>query len=348
MARTWTRWLPAAAVPLVVAGSFAVAATTADADELPERSPEDVLTLLAGHEHQPLSGEFTQTSDLGLPELPADLPGTDGDAAAVLDGLELVTSDHTGRVFIGEEDQARVQLFDSFGERNAIVNGSELWFYDSADNSATHARAPEGEHSGQAQGAPQLTPEALADQVLAAAEPSTELSVDENVQVAGRTAYDLVLTPRTDSTLVGEVSIAVDGDTGLPLRVSITARGADGPAVEVAYTELDLTAPDPDLFDFTPPADATVQEIDPQSHDAQQQGADPDQPEQATTGTGWETVLAAPAGTLDLGTQPILTQLTSAVDGGRVLTTDLLTVLITDDGRVLAGAVPLERLQAAA
>ena len=113
MARTWTRWLPVAAVPLVVAGSLAVAATSAGADELPERSPEDVLTLLAGHEHQPLTGEFTQTSDLGLPALPGDVPGTDGDAAAVLSGLELLTSDHTGRVFVGEEGQARLQLFDS-------------------------------------------------------------------------------------------------------------------------------------------------------------------------------------------------------------------------------------------
>ncbi|WP_147917828.1 LolA family protein [Ruania zhangjianzhongii] len=347
MARTWTRWLPAAAVPLVVAGSFAVATTTAGADELPERSPEDVLTLLAGHEHQPLSGEFTQTSDLGLPELPADVPGTDGDAAAVLDGLELITSDHTGRVFVGDQDQARIQLFDSFGEQNAIVNGSDAWFYDSADNSATHVTAPEGEHSDQARGAQQLTPEALAEQVVAAADPSTELSVRGNVEVAGRTAYDLVLTPRTDSTLVGEVSIAVDGETGLPLRVSITASGADSPAVEVAYTELDLSPPDADLFDFTPPADATVEEVDPQGHDGQH-GADSSQPRPQATGTGWETVLAAPAGTLDLSTQPILTQLTSAVDGGRVLTTDLLTVLITDDGRVLAGAVPLERLQAAA
>lgn len=345
MARTWTRWLPAAAVPLVVAGSLAVATTTADADELPERSPEDVLTLLAGHEHQPLSGEFTQTSDLGLPELPADVPGADGDAAAVLDGLELLTSDHTGRVFVGDQDQARVQLFDSFGEQNAIVNGSEAWFYDSADNSATHVTTPDGEHSDQAQGAQQLTPEQLAEQVVAAADPSTELSVRENVQVAGRTAYDLVLTPRTDSTLVGEVSIAVDGETGLPLRVSITAHGADTPAVEVAYTELDLSAPDADLFDFTPPADATVEEIEPQAH-----GTDADQsgPQPQATGTGWETVLSAPAGTVDLTEVPILTQLTSAVDGGQVVTTDLLTVLITDDGRVLAGAVPLERLQAVA
>ena len=344
MARTWTRWLPAAAVPLVVAGSIAVASTSAGADELPERSPEDVLTLLAGHEHQPLSGEFSQTSDLGLPSLPADLPGADGDTAAVLDGLELLTSDHTGRVFLGEQDQARLQLVDGFGEQNLIVNGSETWLYDSTDGTAAHATTSGGDGAEQHSGA--LTPEQLSEQVVAAADPSTELSVRENVQVAGRTAYDLVLTPRTQDTLVGEVSIAVDGETGLPLQVSITARGADGPAIEVGYTDLDLSAPDPDLFDFTPAADATVEEITPQARDGDQDPSGQTRPQ--ASGTGWETVLAAPAGTADLSQVPVLTQLTSAVDGGRALSTDLLTVLITDDGRVLAGAVPLERLQAVA
>ncbi len=44
----------------------------------------------------------------------------------------------------------------------------------------------------------------------------------------------------------------------------------------------------------------------------------------------------------------LLDSLTSAVDGGRVLQTSLVTVLITDDGRVLAGAVPAARLVEAA
>jgi hypothetical protein len=44
----------------------------------------------------------------------------------------------------------------------------------------------------------------------------------------------------------------------------------------------------------------------------------------------------------------ILSQLTTPVEGGHVLQTTMLTVLITDDGRVLAGAVPVDSLLAAA
>ncbi len=348
MARTWSRWLPAAAVPLVVAGSVAFAAQ-AGADELPERTPEDVLTLLADRDHQPFSGEFEQTSDLGLPELPGgvDLPDGDGDAAAVTAALEALTSDHSGRVFVGEQDQARLQVFESFGERDVMVNGDEVWVYDSDENAATHATLPpDARTAGLDQ---RFTPDEVADRIIEAVGPSTELTVREDVEVAGRAAYDLVLTPRTDATLVGEVAIAVDGETGQPLRVSVTARGAATPAFQIGYTSLELAAPDADLFEFTPPAGAEVEEIAPPAQDQARDDAEQaEHPEPTVVGTGWESVAILDAGATDLGGEPLLAQLTTAVDGGRLLGTDLVNVLIADDGRVLVGAVPLERLQAAA
>jgi hypothetical protein len=36
------------------------------------------------------------------------------------------------------------------------------------------------------------------------------------------------------------------------------------------------------------------------------------------------------------------------VQGGRAISTSLVNVLLTDDGRTFVGSVPLERLQAAA
>jgi hypothetical protein len=49
----------------------------------------------------------------------------------------------------------------------------------------------------------------------------------------------------------------------------------------------------------------------------------------------------------DADTTGLLDQLTSEVDGGRVLETSLVSVLLTDDGRVFAGAVDASTLQAA-
>jgi hypothetical protein len=69
------------------------------------------------------------------------------------------------------------------------------------------------------------------------------------------------------------------------------------------------------------------------------------------TGTGWDAVVTVDAGasaTAGIASDPVLQQLTNPVDGGRVLSTTLVSVLVTNDGRVLAGAVPVSRLEAVA
>jgi hypothetical protein len=74
------------------------------------------------------------------------------------------------------------------------------------------------------------------------------------------------------------------------------------------------------------------------------------------TGKGWEAVIgfpAAPGGQLAAWTEsllkdPLLSQAAAVVPGGRLLSTALVNVLLTDDGRIFVGMVPAERLQAAA
>ena len=74
------------------------------------------------------------------------------------------------------------------------------------------------------------------------------------------------------------------------------------------------------------------------------------------TGKGWETVVGFPAATGGQGAQqaeallkdPLLSQAAVVVPGGRLLSTSLVNVLLTDDGRIFVGMVPADRLQAAA
>jgi hypothetical protein len=229
------------------------------------------------------------------------------------------------------------------------------------------------------------TPEELADKLLAKADASTDVTVGPDTQVAGRAAYNLVLTPKSDATLVESIAISVDGATGLPLGVAVRARGQSEPAFSVAFTSLNLDTPDSSVFTFTPPPGATVKEIPLPDHKAGTATPPADSAQAkaakrpAVTGTGWESVLEFPAGTIALpgGTPPqagatdpaagnplrpdpsapegtrsgaaaLLEQAAVAVPGGRLVSTSLVNVLILDDGRVLAGSVPLERLQAAA
>jgi len=354
MSRTWLKWMPAVAVPAVIAaGVLAVPLQAGAAVDLPDKTPQEVLALAAGSTLDTYSGTLEQSSNLGLPELPST--GSTGGTAnsEISSALDLLTGSHTVRVYQNGAEQSRVQVQDTMSERNLIRNGADVWVYDSADNTATHATLPATTPSGAKPDPGQsYTPAQLADKFLADVTPSTDVSLAENTQVAGRNAYDLVLTPNSADTLVGSVSIAVDAETGLPLRVQVEARDAAEPAISVAFTSLSLDAPSADLFAFTPPAGADVSEKTlPAKGDAEH-------PESAAsgatvTGTGWDAVVAVPAGTdasalADLTASPLYTQLTEAVDGGRALSTALVSVLVTDDGRVYAGSVPVSSLQAAA
>ena len=343
------RWLPAVLAPVVVAGAVAIPlAATASAD-LPDRSPAQVLALVAHATSLPgYTGEITQSSDLGLPELPSTGPGSDSQTASA---LELLTGSHRASIAVAGTTRSRVAVQDPMGERDVVRNGDTVWLWNSAKNAAeqvtvdTGALPPEQSTT--------MTPQSAADEALARITPSTDVRVETTTTVAGHAAYTLVLTPKTDATTVGSVRIAVDGSTGLPLRVQLFARGAAAPAFEVGFTQLDYTVPAASRFDFSAPSGATVEHhtVTPGTHHSSPSSSAALPAKPTVTGTGWDAVVTIPAADVPaaLDSNATFLRLTEpAPAGGRVLSTSLITVLRTGDGRVLAGAVPTSRLVALA
>ncbi|GGD00924.1 membrane protein [Tersicoccus solisilvae] len=349
MSRNWFRWIPAAAVPAAVAVGLVVSGASA-VPPPPPASAEQVVALVASHRAQQFSGDVEQTTDLGLPAIPSqalDATGgsSAGQAAAV---LGLLTTAHSGRVYADGPTRLRVQVMDQLAERDVIRNGSTAWTWDSKAARATRTTLPAPTPRAAPTPDAALTPDTLARRVLAAAGPSTAVTLGDPVIVAGHSAYTLVLTPRTSGTLVASVRIAVESATGLPLAVDVHARGQVDPAFHLAMTSVDLRAPDPSVFAFTPPRGATVT----QEHL-------PAAPHRPTTGTsakrtaapaGWDAVVTLPADRVpaDLLRSPLVAQLSTPVGGGRLLSSSLVNVLVTTDGRLLAGAVPVSTLEAAA
>ncbi len=372
MTRKWLRWIPAVAVPAVIAGGVLAGSLPASAgDPLPARTPEQVLLMIAQHQEKSLSGTLEQSSELGLPQLPQSGPGAGSPDMA---WMELLTGPHTARVYLDKPENARVQILDRMAERNAIKHGNELWFYNSKDNTAAHAQLPAAAEQHRSMPGTLRTPEELAGTLLAKLDQTTAVTVGPDVQVAGRAAYNLVLTPKSTVTLLGSIAISVDGASGLPLGVELKARGQSEPAFRVAFTNLSLDAPDPSVFEFAPPPGATVKEMPvrerkdagsvPKSDKAP---ASKGATRPTVTGTGWESVFQLPAGapaapepgtspesdrglsgTAPSGAAALLEQAATPVPGGRLISTALVNILILDDGRVFAGSVPLERLQSAA
>lgn len=355
MKHRWIRWIPAVAVPAVIAAGVIVVPLAAGAAELPVTSPADVIRLVAASDTETFSGTVEQSSELGLPSLPtaSGSSGSSGSSSGEQSALELLTGDHTAKVFVDGAEKQRVQVLDQLAERDAVRNGSQVWLYDSKAQSATRLTLPDRTSSGSDTATPTplaTTPQALAEKLLAAADPSTKVTLAPQSTVAGRDAYTLVLTPRTDATLVGSVRIAVDGATGIPLRVQVLAKGASAPAFEAGFTTFSTDRPAASVFAFTPPKNATVTERTVPEHPAQKSAAPADHPKPQVTGEGWASIVTLPAGSApaSLTSDPLFAQLTTSVDGGRALSASLVSVLVTADGRVLAGAVPVSALQAAA
>lgn len=351
MNRNLLRWVPAVVVPVVIAAGVVAAHAVTDVS-LPAKTPEQVLTLVGQSSVRAFSGTVEQSSNLGLPTLPSTGPSAD---AGLSSALEFLTGSHTARVFVDGPTNARVQVMDTLAERDLVRHGADVWAYDSAKATATHLTLPSGsafKHPGAVTPDPDAvaqTPAQLAHRLLAELTPSTTVTLGQNVSVAGRSAYDLVLKPRTTGTLVGSVSIAVDAKTGMPLSVEVMARGQKDAAVSVAFTQLSLQTPAASTFAFTPPQGTTVkQQALPKSPSAEHRHSGASAP--TVTGSGWTSIVQLPAGSVPASAlkSPLLAQASSAVSGGRLLSTTLLNVLVTSDGRVFAGSVPASALQAAA
>lgn len=392
MTATWLRWTPAVAVPAVIAAGVLAGSLPASArDPLPEKTPAQVLAMLGQHQTKSFSGTVEQSSELGLPDVPQVGP-TSGAGPGSL--AELLTGPHSARVYVDGPSKARIQVMDRMAERDAVRQGNELWLYNSKDNTATHVMLPAAaskESRSHDMPAGVATPEELAAKMLDKLDSSTEVAVAGDSEVAGRTAYNLVLTPRSDVTLVGSVAVAVDGENGMPLSVEVRARGQQEPAFRTAFSSLTLGTPDASLFNFSPPPGASVKELavpakshsktdraDKDPADRNLGTKDRDQKDPAkkdlrghgptVTGSGWERIVGIPAPSASgpshesgkqspesgrqrvdrLLNDPLLRQATVTVEGGRAISTSLVNVLLTDDGRTFVGSVPLERLQAAA
>jgi len=365
--RRVSRWLiPATAAVTVIGGGAAIGTFAASADpSLPPRSAAQLLVDLQTARLDGLSGTVVQRADLGLPGLPASAGRGSSDLTSLVSGT------HTLRIWYAGPDQARVALLGTLGESDVIRNGDDLWFWNSRAGSATHRKLSGNRPPGQPADRPThpaglpMTPQEAADRALAAVDPSTEVTVGRSAKIAGRDAYELVLATRDDASLVGQIRIAIDAREYVPLRFEVFAKGTDQPAFEMAFTQVSFDRPDPAQFAFNPPPGTRVIE---ETGRPERGPRDPETPERPgrdvqpadgpgtqwqTDGTGWTTVLVArtarsTAGSESAGRFAGLLDLLPKVEGawgsGRLLTGNLFSALLTDDGRVLVGAVRPERL----
>ena len=350
--RRWVGTGVGAALVGAVGVGLLVAPTGASAAPvLPPVSPEDLVASVMAAQPAALQGTVTVDNNLGLPALPGLPQAANGDSEI--------------RVWSGGEGRKRVAIPSSEGEKTLVSDGTTRWAYDSTDRTAVKVPEgadgpPDGTRPGGVTSDPSSDPVGASGELVGELRRSSTVTVDGTAEVAGRAAYTLVLTPLpTERTLLRQVRVAVDAESRMPLQLTVLANGSAEPALQIGFDDVTFGPQDPSLFTFTPPPGTTVTDGEQGRPDGDRQGPPADAQK---IGDGWDTVIVgklpeqgAPAAPGDAADRPegapdasALSALGTPVSGpwgsGRVITTAVATVVVADDGRIAAGAVPQQVL----
>jgi outer membrane lipoprotein-sorting protein len=380
------RWaVPTVTALALVGGGAAVGGLRAVAGSgLPDRTAAQLLVDVQKARLDGLSGTVVQRSDFGLPDLPvAGASGGTGSSSLT----SLLSGTHTMRVWFAGPDKARMALLGTLGESDVIRNGQDVWVWASQEKTAKHYLLPAHDATGKSAAIPGMptpsdlptSPQAAAEKALAAITPSTKVTTSGAAIVAGRSAYELVLEPKDATSLVSQVRVAIDGTEHVPLRVQVFAKSVPDPVFEVAFNAVDFARPDAAQFTFRPPPGTTVTDSKVPRHQPPTAGSKTStvapQPNAAAmpkvVGTGWTSVLVAkiPApgvsasgasganGTSGATADKSIAQLMKFVGllprksgswgSGHLMAGTAFSVLLTDDGRLVIGAVTPQGLYAA-
>lgn len=350
------RWLAPVGVACIagLAATGVLSPSASSNESLPPTTPTALIAAVQQPTVRGFSGTVVSHLSLGLPELPSIGEVSDGTSFTAM-----LSGSHTLQVWYGGPDQQRVALLGRTDEADLFRDGTDLWQWNSADHRAVHVVVPKSSESADKKvplpsAMSTLSPVGLARQALQAMDASTKVTVKKDHPVADRSAYDLVLTPRTSATKVGSVHIAIDGQTKVPLGVQVYARGAGSPAVDVAFSSINYARPSDRTFQFVPPAGATVHQVKPSGRTPVPQHATDGTSHVAVTGSGWTRIVTARAGDGSMSwlhranVLNSLTPVSGTWGSGRLLDSALVSVLVTSDGRVFAGAVPPTALYSAA
>lgn len=278
-------WTPSAVVVALIAAGLIAVPMQASAVDLPEKSAEDIIGLMA-LEPVAFSGTVVKTTDLGLPELEmsslmspemvAEMEESmpEGfeefipqliDNNVITEAISFAAGTDRVRVYASEEGM-RAQILDPLSQRDIIVNSTEAWSYNAKTQVATQVIFDRPVAPGDFDEAVSSlevdlsNPNAIAELVLEQAGPNTTVTVGEPRLVAGRASYTLVVEPGETTSLVDYVTLSIDAQTGLGLGVQVFSTQQAEVAMSVEFETLDLSTPDASLFSFTPPPGAIIEQ----------------------------------------------------------------------------------------
>jgi outer membrane lipoprotein-sorting protein len=284
----------AVALAMIVGGVVAGNAQPTPPALAPLTAPQLLSKLITASEATTsppsFSGEASSSVNLGLPQIPEGLGGASSSGLA-----DLLMGDQTYKVW-RSPDGLRIANLLRAGERDLVVNATDAWFWDSQTQTAKHltydGAVLQKRAAAEQQAVTPPDPATLATKIVRRLAPFADLSVTSNRWVAGEPTYTLVLTPTSSSTLVGSIEVALGANNWMPLQIQVFAKGVGSPAISVGFTSISFGSVDPSMFDFTPPAGATVTTTPVPTGGHHAESGDMSHQQPLMFGTGFDAVIA--------------------------------------------------------
>lgn len=322
-----------------------------------EATGADPISLLGGSSTMRVWTDGEQRSRVAL-------LGTMSEYSVVADGPEMWTysssDDEVVHYAVSDDDRAELEAMSEEARAEALAKKAEL---PTPQEAAEEALAMVEESS------------------TVTVDAQTTIAGRDVYQLIVTPTTDKTLVERVALAIDGETMVPLRVQTW-------STQDTSAPAVEVSFTDVSFGMPSESVFDFTTPEGATERDVvvPLPSRDEAAAGAEGDHTMPTVTGTGWESVVefsdldlaslmasdpTSVGGTTErftgseeaqemleefipehdemgLETSALFEQLTTEVPEGRLLSSTLLSVLMTDDGRVLVGAVPADTLRSMA
>jgi outer membrane lipoprotein-sorting protein len=282
-----SRLLLLCGVALIVGVSLTALASALDTGPTPAPKPlaNAVHDALVAQPVEGVSAQIQWTDRL----LEGANLATGGGEAGQLSSSPLV-SGASGRLWISKEGRVRLELQSEKGDTQVYYDGHTVSLYDASSNTLYRYTPPAHEDSGPGT---ETCDEGGSTQTCLASKPTqheapsvakieeaiSRLSRHANVSgatpadVAGQAAYTVRVSPKETGSLLGGAELSWDAIHGVPLRAAVYSTESLSSVFELAATSISYGPIEPSVFQFTPPANATVKEVAPSAQTGSTSGS---------------------------------------------------------------------------
>jgi outer membrane lipoprotein-sorting protein len=224
----------------------------------------------------------------------ANLASGGGGEASQLSSSPLI-SGASGRLWIGSDGHARLELQSEKGDTQIVYDGQNVSMYDASTNTLYRFTPPQKQdESSPSKNADRIPSVSEIEEHISRASKHTDISGAKPTDVAGQAAYTVRVSPKEDGGLIGGAELSWDAVHGSPLRAAVYSTAGSSPVIELAATEISYGPVDSSTLDFKPPADAKVEDVTlPKPGTKQSSTASEDKPKVSTHGKGLGAIVLA-------------------------------------------------------